>query len=213
MAFAERPAPDTTSGTAHDTPPEAPSPEEAARARFGRPVPTRAHVIVDGTATEILPKTDGLFTGVLPIALTEALEAPSGWAASDAEALGHALMRFLRGLGRGTGQDAGPMRLDPAWRVPPHPITAHPIAALTARCARAGCRSMQAAAAARVRPAPSPLSRAAPILSGPAHCRSRQHNFGHTPRRCRLPSPFRPCCGQFPVATPSHSSTSRRGWR
>ncbi|MCE8468185.1 hypothetical protein LZ189_03830 [Rhodovulum sulfidophilum] len=51
-------------------------------------------------------ETAGLFTGVLPIALTEALEA-----------LGHALMRILRGLGGGTGQDAGPMRLDPAWRV------------------------------------------------------------------------------------------------
>ncbi|OLS49736.1 hypothetical protein BV379_16605 [Rhodovulum sulfidophilum] len=62
-------------------------------------------------------ETAGLFAGVLPIALTEALEAPSGWAASDAEALGHALMRILRGLGGGTGQDAGPMRLDPAWRV------------------------------------------------------------------------------------------------
>ncbi|BAQ67702.1 hypothetical protein NHU_00533 [Rhodovulum sulfidophilum] len=65
-------------------------------------------------------ETAGLFAGVLPIALTEALEArtdPSGRAASGAEALGHALMRILRGLGGRTGQDAGPMRLDPAGRV------------------------------------------------------------------------------------------------
>ncbi|MCW2304092.1 hypothetical protein M2324_002497 [Rhodovulum sulfidophilum] len=62
-------------------------------------------------------ETAGLFAGVLPIALTEALEAPSGRTANGAEALGHALMRILRGLGGRTGQDAGPMRLDPAWRI------------------------------------------------------------------------------------------------
>ncbi|MCE8468184.1 hypothetical protein LZ189_03825 [Rhodovulum sulfidophilum] len=55
-APAERPAFDITSGTAHDTPPEAPLPEEAVRARFGRPVPALAHDIVDGTATEMLPQ-------------------------------------------------------------------------------------------------------------------------------------------------------------
>ncbi|MCE8419027.1 hypothetical protein LZ190_09955 [Rhodovulum sulfidophilum] len=124
-------------------------------------------------------ETAGLFAGVLPIALTEALEArtdPSGRAASGAEALGHALMRILRGLGGGTGQDAGPMRLDPAWRVADPPDCGPP------DCGTHGTVHPRRVRvdASRTR-SPRPTGTEPPVTSAPVTSRTRSERSGPEP--------------------------------
>lgn len=115
--------------------------------------------------------TAELFAGVLPMALTEALEAPSGRAANGPEALGHALMRILRGLGSGTGQDAGPMRLDPAWRVADPPD-----------CGTHGTvRPHRVQVDASRTRSPRPTGTEPPVTSTPVTSRTRSERSGPLP--------------------------------